>query len=284
MSDFSTAREAMNSGLGEPSPGENQEVSTDRAPSTGDQAPSLAITELDKMDKFKLDGQEWTLKDLKAAILRQKDYTQKTQSLSDDRKTFQSEQKFYENLAWDLMRLRENPALVSEFLKIYPDKFHNYAEQVLKNNQPQAQQSQVQQPQYDVQTMSRLERLEKFYNEQEVSKNELQINHTIDDLSKKYPDAANFREMVVGRAMEVHTQGTQLTPQVWEDIFKQVDSQVSNLIKAKYGEFIKKQQAANAKARDVGAGGGTATAAPRKFKNLSEVTKFAVDDVTGKSR
>lgn len=244
-----------------------------------------AMAELDKMDKFKFQGQEWTPKDLEKAILRQKDYTQKTQGLSDERKSFGDERKFYENLAWDLMKLRDDPSKVQEFVKVYPQAFHKYAEEFLKqaSNQVQSQAPQTQQQPYqDVQTLSRLERLEKFYNDQEVAKNELEIKNVMTSMATKYPDAANFTEMVLGRAYEAHTQGTQLTPQVWEDIYKQVNDQVGSMIKTKYGDLVKKQQAANVKARDVGAGGGTVGTAPKKFKGFKEATAAAIADLSGR--
>lgn len=296
MSGFESAREAIEEKFGgeSASPDANQEVkSSDQAPQVGEQAPvAQAIAELDKMDKFKLDGQEWTLKDLKAAIMRQKDYTQKTQSLAETRKTFDDSKKYYENLAWDLRSLEKNPALIHEFIKVYPADFHKYAEEVLKlgnssqvSTQGQAQQQvQQSQPQVDVQLLSRVNNLEKFYHEQEVSKNEKAIEHTLEKFSKQYPDAANFREVVLGRAYEAHMQGVTLNESTWEDIFKQVDQEMSGLLKEKYGNMVQKQKEANAKARDVGAGGGTVTASPKKFKNLGEVTKFAIDELTGRDR
>lgn len=239
-----------------------------------------AIAELDKMDKFKLDGQEWTLKDLKAAIMRQKDYTQKTQSLSEDRKTFDGSKKYYENLAWDLIKVRENPSLASAFISTYPKEFHKYVEQFLgaNQNQPQPTQQNVQQqPRPDVQLLSRLDTLEKFYNEQQVSKSEAEIQATMEKLSKQYPDAANFKEMVLGRAFEAHSAGTQLTPETWESIFKQVNDEVGTTIKAKYGELVKKQTEANNKARGDASGGGSPGRAPVKIKKFDDITAMAMD-------
>lgn len=239
-------------------------------------AVSQAIAELDKMDKFKLDGQEWTLKDLKAAIMRQKDYTQKTQSLSEERKTLQEEKKFHENLAWDLQKMRDNPALANEFVKVYPQAFHKYAEAFLKtNNQPQGQQNVQQQPQVDVQLLSRVNTLEKFYQEQEVQKHEQAIEQTMTEMSAKYPDAANFREMVLGRAFEAQSRGTVLDKDTWETIFKQVDQEVSGVLKAKYSSLVKKQTEAHKKSQDVGAGGGAVGRAPVKFTKFDDLAKHA---------
>jgi ribosomal protein S8 len=252
-----------------------QASATDATPK-GDVA--MAIAELDKMDKFKLDGQEWTLKDLKAAIMRQKDYTQKTQSLAEERKSFQEERKFHENLAWDLQQVRDNPELAKEFVKIYPQSFHKHVAEFLKASTQvatQQNQNQVQKPQVDIELLSRLDRLEKIHSKQEIAQEEAKIEKTVDELSKKYPDAANFKELVLSRAYEARLSGNELTTDDWEKIFKEVDEQVGTLVKAKYGNLVKQQTEANSKAKDVGAGGGTAGRAPVKFKNFDQLQKHA---------
>lgn len=240
-----------------------------------------AIAELDKMDKFKLDGQEWTLKDLKAAIMRQKDYTQKTQGLAEERKSFDSERKFHEKLAWDLLAVRENPALAQEFIRVYPEKFHSHVEQFLKNQtQAQGSNQNVQQSQPDIQMLSRLDRLEKFYHEQEVVKNESQIKETMTELGAQYPRTQNplVKEVILARAWELHQTGVELSKERWESIYKQVDQAVKGLAGQEYGEKVKQQTQANQKARGDGSGGGTAGRAPAKFKNFDEITKLALEE------
>jgi hypothetical protein len=256
---------------------------TDRFKGNMDQgAQEPTIYELEKLSKFKYQGQEMTPKDLEAAILRQKDYTQKTQALSKDRESFTQEQKFYENLYHDLNHVKNNPQLVSEFIKIYPEKFHSYLKQVLgddsKQAQPQEAKDQSQKPQYDVEMMSRMQKLETFYHEQEVAKNTQEINATVDAMSKKYPDA--LAEMAIGRVYEAHNRGEQITKETWETAFKTVDAQMKDYVKAKYGDLVKKQTEANNKSRDVDSGGGTIGRAPQKFNRFADITKNAIDDLT----
>jgi hypothetical protein len=242
------------------------------------------VYELEKLSKFKYQGQEMTSKDLEAAMLRQKDYTQKTQSLSQERESFKSEQKFYENLYHDLNNVKNNPALLSEFIKIYPEKFHSYVKQVLgqtdqtqNNNQSQQQ---GQKPQYDVDMMSRMQKLETFYHEQEVAKNTQEINSYIDKFSKQYPDAIS--EMAIGRVYEAHNRGEKVTSETWETAFKTVDAQMKDIVKAKYGSLVKQQTEANNKSRDVDSSGGTIGRAPQKFKTMADVTKHAINDLTNR--
>jgi hypothetical protein len=266
---------------------EQQVDNVDTAPSqdsTSDESNSAlqglneAIADLDKVQKVKFQGQEWTPKDLEKAILRQKDYTRKTQELSQQRTSFEENKKYYVNLAADLRTLEKNPNLVSEFVKLYPKEFHPYAQEALsKTSNTQTQQ----QPQLDVETQSRLASLEKFYHEQEVQKNEVVINQSIDAGLKKYPDA--IPELVIARVYEKYNlSGEGPTKEDWDKTFKEVNDQVTSLWKNKYSEFVKKQTSANAKARDVDAGGGTVGRAPEKFKSLKDVTNFAVKDLTRK--
>lgn len=267
-----------------PQPSQTEPAPESRTPSESTQSVAQALAELDKMEKFKFQGQEWTPKDLEKAIMRQQDYSKKTQGLSDDRKSLDDERKFYENLAYDLVNLRTNPSLVNKFLQLYPEKFHKYADEFLKGTPSSTQTQGAQtpnQPIPDVQLLSRLDKLEKFYQEQEVTKNEAKINEIVTSMSKKYPDAANFKEMVLGRAYESHMQGVQLTDETWESIFKSVNDEVGNMIKAKYGELVKKQTEANSKARDVAPGGGIATRAPQKIA-LKDVAQIALQDLQGR--
>ncbi len=252
------------------------------------------VTELEKLDKFKFQGQELTAKDLEKMILRQKDYTQKTQGLAEERKAIETEKqerKFYENLYYDLQSVKSNPQLIQEFIKTYPEKFHGYLKEVLKESSPTQglQQQQEQKPQYDIDQMSRIQKLENFYNQQqemiqqqEVAKTETAINQKIDELSKKYPDA--LPELAIGKVFEVYNKlqatGGKLSDADWESAFKSSDEQIKNLVKSRYGEMVKKQTQANAKARDVDSGGGTVGRAPHKFSSLKEVTDFAINDLT----
>ena len=240
---------------------------------------AATIYELEKLSKFKYQGQELTPKDLEAMILRQKDYTQKTQALSKERESLQSEQKFYENLYHDLNNVKNNPELANEFIKVYPEKFHTYLKQVLGQSE-QTQNAQNQKPQFDVDTAARLQKLEAFYYEQEVAKNTQEINATVDRLSQKYSDA--LPELAISRVYEAYNRGEKITPEVWENAFKTADAEMKNLIKTKYGDLVKKQTEANNKSRDVDSGGGTVGRAPQKFKSLSDVTKYAVKDLTNR--
>lgn len=264
---------------------------TDLSSNTSQDGGGLpSVTDLGSLERFKFAGREWTPKELEQAYLRQQDYTKKTQELSEARKSFEGERKFYENLHADLEFVRRNPDRAQDFIRTYPQKFHQALRNALGESsgatqQTQGAQSSPQKP--DIELMSRLSKLEDFYTQQEVSKNEAEINRTIDTLTKKYPEAVV--EMAIGRVYEAYSQvlkenpGAKLTHEMWENSFKQVDQFMKERWTAKTKESQKQQLQANKKSGDVSAGGGTVGRAPQKFKSLKDVTEYAVKDLTGRT-
>lgn len=245
------------------------------------QTVTQALAELDKMEKFKFQGREYTPAELEKAMLRQQDYTKKTQEFAKTREGFEKEQKYHENLAYDLMKIRDNPQLAKEFIQIYPEKFHKHLREVLGTNQGQTQNQQSQQtPAPDVETLQRLERVEKFYHQQEVAKNSATINSQIERCQKKYPDA--LPELALARIYEaMNDPNVEVTDQLWDETFKASDQQMKDIVKQRYGDLVKKQTEANAKSRDVDTGGGTPGRAPAKFKSLDDVTAHAIKTLRG---
>lgn len=272
----------------------SQEESSQTQTNSSAELPS--VYELEKLGKFKLEGREMTYQELKNAMLRQQDYTRKTQELAKERETLENNKKFHVNLAADLRLVEKDPSLASQFISVYPQEFHQYLRNVLSGTQTanqashQAQGQQEQQrPYQDIEMMSKVDRLEKFYNQQEVAKNEAEINSNLERLATKYPQGAKAKEMVIGRVFEAYNQmlekdpNAKLSTEMWEDAYKQVDKFVNDLVSSTYKEKQKQQLSANQKAKGADSGGGTVGRAPTKFKNLKDVTDFAVRDLTGRS-
>lgn len=243
---------------------------------TQDQVTPQTVYELEKLGKFKFDGQDWTPQDLKKAILRERDYTQKTQKHSESVKSFEQERKYYENLAWDLQMVAKDPRLINKFIEVYPSKFHSVLKEYLGGNTQAANEVQKS-SQPDVELLSRLDKLEKTYQQMDQEKQDAYIKSVMDRYSKKYPDA--IQDLVLAKAIEVHDSGTQLNDESWEKIFKQVDEQCKNHVKARYGELINKQKTANEKSKDVSSGGGTVGQAPKKM-SFKEATEAAIQGLS----
>jgi hypothetical protein len=279
--------------LGVPAIGENpQQGTTNNQPEptaaqgTSEVTPAQqALIDLDKAEKFKFEGREWSKEELRKAYLRQEDYSKKTASLAEERKAWKAEQeaekKFVENLYYDLNAVKNDPRLVAEFLKTYPQKYHGYLKDVLgETREPQGEEKSQKAPQYDVALMSEVQQLKSYVHQQEVAKNTQQINSYMETFSKKYPEA--IPELALATIYEAHNSGEAVSEEMFERAFKQSSDLMETRFKAKYSDLVKKQTAANKKGQDVDAGGGTPGKAPQKFKSLDEVTKYAVGDLTQK--
>lgn len=244
------------------------------------------IYEIEKLPKFKFQGQELTARDLEKMVLFQKDYTTKTQKIAEERKEYaaklaevKKDEEFRENLDIDLKHVRNNPQLAAKFLQVYPAKYHSALQKVLSELGVQQQGQNT--PNYEMLTLQqKVQEMESVFNEQKISVENMRINSTIDQMSKKYDDA--LPEVVLTRVLEAHSQmikenpSAKITPQMWEEAFRTQDAEMKNLVKTKYASKVKQQLEANQRGRDVPTGGASMGRAPQKFKSLSDVTKHAV--------
>lgn len=229
------------------------------------------LMDIDKLEKFRFNGREWSAKDLKDAYLMREDYTRKTQELSETR-------KYQDNFATDLSTLRENPKLFSEFARIYPSEYVKLARKLLGSNQtPQTPGATNQTPQHD----ERLDRLteiedklgnwEKAQHQAEVQKIQSWLDNQYTALSQKFPHANH--EAVTARAEVLDRNGTEITQNVLEKLFKQNDAEVKAVMDKMYKAKVTKQLEANAKTKDMGPGGGVPSQAPKSPKTFKEARR-----------
>jgi hypothetical protein len=272
----------LDQALSQQSSGEaNSEVSDKPQTEANQPTQPQGPLELEKVERFKYEGREWTPQELKSAMMMQADYTRKTQEIAQER-------KYYENLSSDLRSVRENPALAEEFKKVYPEKFHNYLEYISQNTQSASQAQQYQQqsiqqqvvkPSIDPEFKARFEQLESAWKEQEVQKAQAQLDSIYDKFSKKY-EMADER-VVTATAQHLLSQGTKLDESTWEKLFKQEHDRTQERYQAHYKNQIKQQQDAGKRARDAGPGGGTPGQAPVK-RTFDEATAAALSDLSGR--
>lgn len=239
----------------------SQEVSTEESLTTSEPQEQPSVFDLDSAEKFKWQGREWTTKELQSAYMAHSDYTRKTQALAEER-------KFYDNLSVDLEAVKHNPALMSEFKRVYPEKFHTYLNYVQSKQTEMQAQNQTQG--IDPQFKERFERLERQLHEKEVSAIEAELDAKFQKFSSKYPMADE--EAVVARAQAMLTRGDKLTDETWDNLWKSVHDRNQKLADDYYSKKIKEQKSASQKAKDVGSGGGTVGHAPFKPKTLKEAT------------
>lgn len=283
------AREAMEQSLSNSATTEQSQENSQGTQSQSEvqvQSNQPDVLELDKLERFKYDGREWTPAELKSSIMRQDDYTRKTQEFAADR-------KYYDNLAADLKFVRENPAHAEDFRKLYPEKFHSYLEfagsnqaaaQAQPTQQVQAQPSQAQLPQ---EFLSEFNELRSAWKQQETEKELARIENVMGALAKKYEYADE--QSVLATAQAAHAQavqqfgkGTKLTDQQWEQIYQRDHERQLARYEGFYKTKISQQTEANKKARDAGAGGGTPGQAPVK-RSFREAAEAALAHAEGRS-
>lgn len=253
-----------------------EEISNDE--SQKPQSPEL--TELDKLERFRFEGRELTPKELKNAMLRQEDYTRKTQEVSEAR-------KYADNFAVDLRKVMSEPELLEQFKRIYPRKYVEMAEEILSRSKPQSQPSTQVQNGLDPKYADKLSRLESKIGEWEESQKKTEIeqiqswlDNQFGSLSKKYPHAVD--DTVTMRAQYLSDNGTKITETVLDKLFKQSHEEMKSRMDKLYLNQANKQLEANKKSKDVGSGGGIPSEAPKGFKTIKDATKAFLEDIDRK--
>lgn len=239
------------------------------------------LLDLSTLEKFKYGDKEWTPKDLDAAIMRNADYTRKTQEIAKER-------KYYDNLQADLNHVKNDPSLAAEFMKHYPSKFHKYLDYVVSKPQASNVQAQTQSNPYD----QRLNKLESTLtawqteqHEKQVASYEAEIDAHLSKAHSNYKDVLVndkakdlYDAMVIQRAQLLKDSGQvdKFTSGVWGKITESVASDFRSLIGEKQSALFNKQKSANVRGKDTPVGGAIPGQAPVRPKTLKEATAAAI--------
>jgi len=252
-------------------------IAPEQSASGNQGAPESApeITDIGTLDEFVFEGRKYTVDQLRKERMMHQDYTKKTQALS---KTT----KYWDNLQYDLEKIKARPGLADEFRKVYPKEFHKFLSLVGAISEQAQGQEQSARPQAEIpeQYLNKLSQLENYVRDQEVAKHEARIDATFAKMSKKYPEANE--EVVLARAQTLLDQykddaSFQMTDGIWEKLFRNAHEAEVKRIQSKQKQSLDKQRVANKSANDT-SGGGTPGHAPAKMK-LKEVSSFAINDM-----
>lgn len=243
--------------------------------------------DLDKLERFRFNGREWSPKDLKNAYLMREDYSRKTAELAEAR-------KFADNFGADLDTVIRDRGKWEEFSRIYPQEYVARAQRILSQLPGAHQDGQGKPPGQTEQPKASDPRLEAMLREWQESKEsarqtevtqiESWLDNQFDRLGKKFQFANS--EVVYARAEAAArlwtesrgTQGTKITEDVLERLFKQNDEQIKEQWEARYKEKVNQQIKAGKSARDMGSGGGIPGSAPKGYKTIREATKGFLQD------
>lgn len=264
------------------------EKSLSEAPST--QTPKKDFLDLDKLERFRFSGREWSPDELKKSILRNSDYTKKMQELSRQREDFErrntevsTNQRFAENFHFDLQKVIAQPALLSELAKVYPPQYVQAAKNVLAklgvNEQADPQKAQSVDPRVQAELAEMrnwMQGQQAREREQEIARIGADLDTKFQKLGTKYPEADP--EVVNTRAQAVvASQKAPITDAQLEKLFKQHHDQVEQRLVERQRARVEAQRKANQKGKDMGPGGGVPGQAPKKL-TIKEATQQALAD------
>lgn len=240
------------------------------------------VADLDKLERFRFAGREWSPKELKNAYLMQSDYTRKMQEVAETR-------KYTDNFASDLQTVLKDRHRLEEMRRIYPKEYMDVAERILQEKggqpaptQPTQTDSVKSHPEFQ-QLRSELDQWKAEKEQAQVASNQSWLDTQFDKLAKKYPFADP--EVITARAeIAITRHGQKLAAdgngeQLLDRLFKKNDEE----IKAKWAEHYKgkvnQQIDVGKRGKDVGAGGGVPGSAPKGFKTIKEATNAFLSDI-----
>jgi hypothetical protein len=244
---------------------------TDSAPETVENTESektpaaQAVMDLSKAEKVLFEGKEWTPDDLRKSILRQQDYTKKTQELAQERETLKKESQYRENLEADIAKIKSNPALAEEFRKIYPKHYHWVLDQLGLKEASSPKGPEL--PREVLERLEKVDKLEQSFTQKEKETFNAKLESIEQGLQKKY-SYANLTD-VYGAAdaffKENNVQPNQVDDKMLEPFFKASHEYNVQQFKSWQQDQLKQTKEVNEKASDVGRGGGTPGQAPKRM-------------------
>lgn len=265
-----------------PDSGTTTDPGTSAAPS-GQPAGQAPLVDITDPDRYRYNGR--SVKDWDAGYMRQQDYSAKTQQIAQER-------KYYENLHYDLDKVRQDPALVEQFKQIYPEKFHSYLRFISQGTPSQPPQAPGQQPagqqfaRLDPKTQATIDRLLTTTQQAELKAINAEIDNVFGKMTTKYPYADEEACIARGQALlqvlkkqDPLNPDLRITEQQWDAIWKSQHERGYQLADAQYKKTVKAQIEASRKGADAGGGGGVPGQAPRQYKTIKEATNQALADI-----
>lgn len=239
------------------------------APAEGQSAQNAGPLNLDTAEKVSWKGKEYTPAQLEKLFMMQSDYTKSKQAIAE-------EKKYISNLRYDLQTVKKNPALANEFLKMYPKEYHAYLDDVMPQDWKNGSQQASNLP---PEIQDKLDRFDSYIREQEVTREESNLEKVSQSMMNKYPEA--LEDVVLARAEALIGENKNLTPEVWDKLYKASHEFMLNKMTQKQNTTFDNQKNANQKARGIGPGGGTPGQAPVKL-SMKEATEKAIQDLTNR--
>lgn len=237
-------------------------------PVSGDVPQAPQITDLDGLSEFTFQGEKYSPDRLHQIFGEWKTNSEKMTE-------YEKEIQFANNLQIDLDNVLTDPRLADKFKATYPKKYHAILDRYLSSNGQAQAQSQPAQSSLPKEFMSEFNQMKErlTFHEQraydaEVMSANAKLDATLPPLFTKY-EMAN-EDQVYARAEALIQGGQKLTDKTWERLVRESHESMQKKADQVYSAKLKTQLEAGKRGQDVGPGGATPGAAPKKARTFDE--------------
>lgn len=245
------------------------------APAVSAEAPQVSdIVDLDGLSEFNWQGEKRNNEWLHKMSTEHQTYSQKLEE-------YEKRIKFEDNYEFDLENVRKDPRLVSQFKATYPKQFHARLDRDLQNGSQAPAQDNNAPSSLPKEILDRLSRNEERLNfheqrayQAEVQSANAKLDATLPPLFKKY-ELAN-EDQVYARAEALLQGGQKLTEKTWERLVRESHEAIQKKADQHYSAKLKTQLEAGKRGADVGPGGATPGAAPKKPRSFAEAQEAMI--------
>lgn len=251
---------------------------TAAAPAVSADAPQAPqITDLDGLSEFTFQGEKYNPDRLHQIFGEWKSNSEKMTE-------YQKEIQFTDNLQIDLDNVLTDPRLADKFKATYPKKYHAILDRYLQSNGQAPAQSQPAQSSLPKEFMSEFNQMKErlTFHEQramdaEVMSASAKLDAVLPPLFKKF-EMAN-EDQVYMRAEALLQGGQKLSDKTWERLVRESHEAMQKKADQVYSAKLKTQLEQGKRGQDVGAGGATPGAAPKKARNFDEAREAMLQHV-----
>lgn len=259
----------------------NQEQNIAAAvPANAEAAPQAPeIVDIDGLSEFSFQGEkrnpDWLHK-----------MSQEHQSYSQKVKEWEKEIEFSNNLQIDLDNVLNDPRLVEKFKATYPQKYHAILDRYLMSNgQAPAPSNNASASSLPKEFMSEFNQMKDRLNfheqrayQAEVQSANAKLDAVLPPLFSKY-ELAN-EDQVYARAEVLLQGGQKLTDKTWERLVRESHDSMTKKADQVYSARLKTQLEKGQRGQDVGPGGATPGAAPKKLRGFDAAREAAIESIT----
>lgn len=256
---------------------QNNAAAPEANASSAPQAPQ--IVDIDGLSEFTYQGEKRNTDWLHQMSSEHQSWAQKMPE-------YEKEIQFANNLQIDLDNVLNDPRLVDKFKATYPKKYHAILDRYLTSGgQAPAQSNNASASSLPKEFMSEFNQMKDRLNfheqrayQAEVQSANAKLDAVLPPLFSKY-ELAN-EDQVYARAEALIQGGQKLTDKTWERLVRESHETMTKKADQVYSARLKTQIEKGQRGQDVGPGGATPGAAPKKIRGFDAAREAAIEAIT----